>query len=169
MARVFALVVACSVISLLTGCASIISGSTQSIAVMPLQGGQIDPTTTCTATNRKGSWVTPGGGSVVVKKARDDLQIRCVDSESQQVGIHGAPRTTQVAFVVANFIIWDLCTISCLIDFNSGAIYEYPSQVQVVMPVAPSPAAPVREAPPPAAEQAVAPEAIPATEAQVVF
>ncbi len=44
-----------------------------------------------------------------------------------------AEKSTQVGWAVANFFLWDLCTISCLIDFSSGSIYQYPSQIQVVM------------------------------------
>lgn len=116
------------------GCASIVSGTTQNVAVAPLKNGSIDTSTTCTVSNQKGSWITSGGGSVTVKKARDDLMVRCVDPTTNGVGMQSAPRSTQIGWAVANFFIWDFCTISCLFDFGSGAIYEYPSQVQVLMP-----------------------------------
>lgn len=117
---------------LLSGCASIISGSTQTVSVMPMTEGRI-AAGQCTLTNKKGSWVTPAGGTVTVKKAGDALQDRCEDSHSGTLGTAAAEKSTQVGWAVANFFLWDLCTISCLIDFTSGSIYEYPSQIQVVM------------------------------------
>ena len=118
---------------LMTGCASMIEGSTQSVALTPIKNGIINNKATCTASNKKGSWVTAGGGSVILKKASDDLQVRCVDNETNVVGMQTAPKSTKVGWAVANFFLWDFCTISCLIDFGTGSIYEYPSQVQVQM------------------------------------
>lgn len=146
----------------ITGCASIVSGSTQSISIAPMRNGVIDSKATCTATNKKGSWVTSGGGSVTIKKASDDLQVKCIDTETNQVGLQASPKSTQVGWAVANFFIWDLCTISCIIDFATGSIYEYPTQVQVVMPERPA-APPVAVAlPVPAAPAPTAPAAAPA-------
>lgn len=120
--------------TLLSGCASIMDGSTQSISIQPMRNGVIAQNTTCTITNSKGSWVVPGGSSVVVKKSRADLNVSCADNSTQHTGIATGSRSTQVGYAVANFFIWDLCTISCIIDFGTGAIYEYPSQVVVPMP-----------------------------------
>lgn len=117
---------------LLTGCASIISGPTQTVSVMPMTSGKI-AAGQCTLTNKKGSWIVPAGGTVTVKKSGDALQARCEDSNSGTLGAAAAEKSTQVGWAVANFFLWDLCTISCLIDFSSGSIYQYPSQIQVVM------------------------------------
>lgn len=120
-------------LSLFTGCASIISGSTQAISVTPMHNGAIDTQATCTATNKKGSWVTNGGGTIIIKKSRDDLQVRCNSADQALIGTQVAARSTQAGWAVANFFLWDFCTISCIIDFSSGSIYEYPTQVQVPM------------------------------------
>jgi len=125
-----------------SGCASMMSGSSQSVSVAPMNSGTIDASATCTLTNKKGSWVTTGGGSVTVRKSSDDLNVTCKDNETAAMGMQSAPKSTQVGYAVANFIIWDFCTISCLIDFGSGSIYKYPSQIQVPMQ-APAPAEPV--------------------------
>ena len=116
-----------------TGCASIVSGSKQSIAVVPIRNGHpVHTATTCTASNQKGTWTARNGRPVVVEKARDDLHVRCTDAYGA-VGVQMAPRTTQLRWAVANFFMWDLCTISCLVDFGNSSIYQYPSQVQVDM------------------------------------
>ena len=41
--------------------------------------------------------------------------------------------TASVGFMIANFFIWDLCTISCLVDHFTGSLYEYPLSVRVPM------------------------------------
>lgn len=117
----------------LQGCASIVDGSTQSVSIVPMRDGQVYSKATCTASNKKGSWVTYGGGAVTVKKAGEDLQVKCTDPETRETSFSSAPKSTNAGWAVANFFLWDLCTISCIIDFSSGSIYEYPSQVQVAM------------------------------------
>lgn len=124
----------------LSGCASIVSGTTQSVAIAPLRDGGVDSNTSCTVSNGKGSWVTNGGGSVTVKKSREDLQVKCIDLSTNAIGMQAAPRSTQVGWAVVNFFLIDLCTISCLFDFGNGSIYQYPSQIQVAMPSRGSPA-----------------------------
>lgn len=126
------LAIAC-VVSTLQGCASIIDGSTQSVSIVPMRDGQVYSKATCTASNKKGSWVTSGGGAVTVKKASDALQVKCTDPQTTEASFSSAPKSTNVGWAVANFFLWDLCTISCIIDFSSGSIYEYPSQIQVPM------------------------------------
>lgn len=120
-------------IGTLQGCASIVDGSTQSVSIVPMRDGQVYNKATCTASNKKGSWVTSGGGSVTVKKAGEDLHVRCTDPETRETSFSSAPKSTNAGWAVANFFLWDLCTISCIIDFSSGSIYEYPSQIQVPM------------------------------------
>lgn len=159
MKKVLVPALAAAVLLSLSGCASIISGTTQSVSIAPMSNGSIDSKVTCTATNKKGSWITTGGGTVTVKKAGEDLSVRCVNPDTNAVGMQNAPNSTQYGWAVANFLLWDLCTISCLIDFGTGSIYEYPTQVQVVMPAGPATAA---AAPAAAQVETQAPAAAPA-------
>jgi hypothetical protein len=117
----------------ISGCASIVDGSTQNISVKPMQGGKIVHDANCIVSNSKGSWHASGGQSVVVKKASDDLNVSCTDYETGEVATQNSPKKTNTGWAVANFFLWDFCTISCIIDFSSGAIYEYPSQVVIPM------------------------------------
>ncbi len=134
MKKIMTLLMVAAAVLAASGCASIIEGSTQTVSIAPMRNGSIDAKATCTATNKKGSWVTSGGGSVTVKKSSDDLQVKCTSPETNAVALQTAPKSTKVGWAVANFFLWDLCTVSCLIDFGSGSIYEYPSQVQLQMP-----------------------------------
>ena len=58
----------------LSGCATIIKGTTQSIAVTtpPVEGA------TCTLTSKEGSWTVVTPGVAKVHKTKDDIQARCV-------------------------------------------------------------------------------------------
>lgn len=115
----------------LTGCASIISGRTQSVTLNPMRDGAIDRHADCTASNNKGLWTAKGGNTVIVRKSSEDLRVACKDGDS--VATAKGERSTQYGWAVANFFIWDLCTISCVVDFSTGAIYKYPEQVQLLM------------------------------------
>lgn len=79
-----------------SGCASIMSGSSQSVSVASMNAGTIDASSTCTLANKKGSWVTTGGGSVTARKSSDDLNVTCKDNETAAVGMQNAPRSTLV-------------------------------------------------------------------------
>ena len=125
---------ALSLVVAASGCASIISGSTQTVSLMPMRGNQIDSDATCTAWNNKGKWVASGGNQVVVEKSRQDLQVECVDPKTNETASASGPRSTHARWMAANFFLWDLCTFSCLIDFSTGSIYAYPTQVQIEMP-----------------------------------
>lgn len=57
----------------LSGCATLVEGTTQSVSVntTPAQGAQ------CTLTNSQGTWYLNSPGSVVVHKTKTDLDITC--------------------------------------------------------------------------------------------
>lgn len=121
-------------LAITAGCASIMDGSTDTLMIHPMSDGIIMTNATCTATNSKGSWVSTGGSAVSVKKARGDLMVSCVDNDNtSNQGSAVAPRNTQIGYMIANFFIWDLCTISCIVDFSTGAIYNYQDQLVVPM------------------------------------
>lgn len=116
-----------------TGCASIIKGPNQYVSVLPMEGEQVAQGSQCSVANGKGSWTTVPGGTVRVQKSKEPLQVRCENKNNGTLGVAEAQKSTQVVWAIANFFMWDFCTISCLIDFASGSIYEYPSQIQVQM------------------------------------
>lgn len=70
-----ALVVAMA--SLASGCASIVSGSQQSISVETRQKGLMVKNATCKLNNTRGTWYVNTPGSVTVSRSFEDLAIQC--------------------------------------------------------------------------------------------
>src|SRR5712691_8599103 len=62
------------VVALLSGCASVVKGSSQSIAITtpPTDGAQ------CTLSSSQGNWQLTSPGAVTVEKSMDAMQVRCV-------------------------------------------------------------------------------------------
>ena len=102
-------------ISLTSGCASIMNGSTQSVSAIPLQDGRIVHDATCTISSKEGTWVTAGGMAAVVDRSGDDIAVRC-ESDTAGSGFASASSSVQGAKIAANFFLIDLCIISCPID-----------------------------------------------------
>jgi hypothetical protein len=117
--------------SLLTGCASIVGSTTQPINVVATRDGRIDRDAICQLTNSRGTWVATGDQVVTVKKG-GDLEVKCQGSDSKSAGKSVMETSVQGGYLVANFM-FDLCIISCPIDFASGAIYKYPESIRVPM------------------------------------
>ena len=114
--------VACS--TLLTSCASITSGTHQtiSIATSPVQGAQ------CNLKNDKGEWrleKTPS--NVVVNKSNKDLIIIC-KKPGYNNGVSQIKHTVNKV-VFGNILFGGI--IGLVVDHSSGAAYQYPNNVTV--------------------------------------
>jgi len=109
----------------LSGCASIIKGDSQSIAITT------PPTTgaNCILSSKEGSWTVISPGAVTVDKSKDDVQVRC-----SKPGWQDAAST-----IPSNFEGWTLGNlllggvIGLGVDAATGAINEYAHSFQVPM------------------------------------
>ena len=113
-------------ICMLTGCASIVNGTNQSVSV---HTGKVTGAR-CELQNDKGKWYVNGTpGSVVVHRSYQDLNVRChkngIHSPSQNVN----SKTKGMAF--GNAIFGGL--IGAGVDVASGAAYDYPNEIFVPM------------------------------------
>lgn len=120
-----------------SGCATVINGTTQSVAVntTPVDGAM------CALTNSQGTWYVTTPGTVEVHKTKTDLMIDCTKDGYSEAKADIAPtfQATTVGNVLAGGII------GVAVDAASGANYEYPSPIAVPMsngtaPVASAPA-----------------------------
>lgn len=115
----------CILISL-TGCASIVSGTNQSVSI------ETNPTNnaTCSLTNDKGKWfVSNTPGSVTVNRSYQDLVIEC-QKKGYQSGASKVKSTTKpMAF--GNVIFGGV--IGAGVDAASGAAYDYPTNIHISM------------------------------------
>ena len=113
-----------------TGCATIIDGQSQSFTV-DTKNDANQNATECTLRNSQGAWETDGRQSLQIERDYDDLIIEC-ENDTQE-GETTVVSSTSGGFMALNFFVWDLCTISCLIDHSTVALYEYPKLVRVPM------------------------------------
>jgi hypothetical protein len=120
----------------LQGCASIVSGSTQSLSVetKSAAGNQV-PGANCKMTNDKGTWFVATPGSVSVHRSLADLSILCTKDGFQPASNVTPSSTKGMAF--GNILFGGV--IGAGVDVASGAAYDYPSLIPVLMtPLAPS-------------------------------
>ena len=103
----------------LSGCASIIKGSSEDIALStpPASGAS------CTLTNPRGSWTVTTPASVTVKRSKKDVQVHCMKDGYQEAS----------ATIPSNFEEWTLGNlllggvIGLGVDAGTGAVNKYPS------------------------------------------
>lgn len=109
----------------ITGCASIVKGTSQSIAITtpPTTGAQ------CTLSSTQGNWSVTSPGAVTVEKSKEDMQVRCSKTGWQDA----------VGMIPSNFEGWTVGNIvfggfiGLGVDAATGAINEYPHAYQVPM------------------------------------
>ncbi len=114
---------------LASGCASIVSGSQQSISVETRQKGQLVKNATCKLNNNKGTWYVNTPGSVTVNRSFDDLAVQC-EKEKYDPGIANVKSSTK-AMMFGNLIFGGI--IGGAVDAGTGAGYDYPSLIHVEM------------------------------------
>ncbi|OGT36989.1 MAG: hypothetical protein A3F11_09275 [Gammaproteobacteria bacterium RIFCSPHIGHO2_12_FULL_37_14] len=115
-----------SIIGLLSGCASIVSGTSQRISVStaPAKGAS------CSLENNKGKWYlnnTPG--TVTVNRSFNDLQINCKKPGYTPTFKQVASNTKGMVF--GNAVFGGI--LGAGIDMADGAAYEYPQSIDLPM------------------------------------
>lgn len=113
-----------------SGCASITGGSAQSVSLQTRdQAGNEVPGAACELTNNKGKWFLNTPGSTTIVRSNDDMQVVCNKAGQQ-------PGRASVVSIVKGAMFGNILIgggIGALIDHTSGAAYEYPSFIQVLM------------------------------------
>jgi len=109
----------------LSGCASIIKGSSQSIAITtpPVSGAS------CVLSSKEGNWSLMSPGVVTVEKSKEDIQARCTKSGYQD-GVATIPSNFQ-GWTVGNLLLGGVIGLG--VDAATGAINEYPHAFQIPM------------------------------------
>lgn len=116
----------------LTGCASIIDGSTEVVSVETRRGTDLVSGATCQLTNDKGTWFVTTPGTVAMHRSYDDLNVKCEKAESEP-GITTVKSSTKgMAF---GNIIFGLFggPVGAAVDTGTGAAYDYPALITVTM------------------------------------
>lgn len=114
----------------LVGCASIVSGSNQSVSVETrAESGQNVTGANCKLTNNKGSWFVTSPGSTIVNRSYEALAVRC-EKDMHEPGLVSAASTTK-AMAFGNIIFGGV--IGAGVDISTGAAYDYPNLITVIM------------------------------------
>lgn len=124
------LVVLVSISMLGSGCASIVSGHNQSISVETRSPqGQAVMSANCRLSNNKGTWFVTSPGSVSVRRSYEDMLINC-EKENQEPGLASVKSSTK-AMAFGNIIFGGV--IGAGVDVATGAAYDYPTMITVLM------------------------------------
>jgi hypothetical protein len=113
----------------LTGCASITGSSQQSVSVEARDSAKSVAGASCELTNDKGKWFLNTPGSAFIQKSNENLNVLC-RKDGLEAGQTSVASTTK-AGMVGNILFGGF--IGMAIDHSSGAAYEYPPLIQVMM------------------------------------
>ena len=116
--------------SLLTGCASITSGTLQNVAVSTKTKSGVDISqANCTLKNEKGKWNVITPNTVAVHKASGDLVVECNKQGYPKGTLRAISRAG--AGLAGNLLFGGV--IGAAIDHSKGSAYYYPANLSVVM------------------------------------
>jgi hypothetical protein len=120
--------IAVAAIVSLTGCASVTGSKLQPISVQTIQDGKEVSGVGCTLTNDAGKWFVTTPGSVTVNKSTGDMAVDCTKDDLKG-------RDTLVS--KSNGAVWGNIIagggIGYIIDRNTGAGFDYPNVVTVIL------------------------------------
>lgn len=134
----------------LTGCASIVSGTSQVVSVETLHPTGNVAGATCKLENDKGVYYVTTPGTVTVHRAYGDMNVKC-EKPGYDAGLATFKSSTK-GMMAGNILFGGV--IGAGVDASTGAAYDYPVLFQIVlgqeagMPAAVPAAAPVDAATP---------------------
>ncbi len=115
--------------SLLTGCASIVSGTSQTISVETKYKGDSISGANCKLENGKGIFFVTTPGTITIHKAYADLLVTCEKVDVPEGLARVKSSTKAIAF--GNILIGGV--IGAGVDAGTGAAYDYPQEILVFM------------------------------------
>lgn len=117
-------------VALATGCASITSDKTQSLAVTTqTKSGDHVEKATCSLKNDKGIWEVVTPGVAVVRRSAEDIIVECKKDGEPDGLARGISRAAGGMW--GNIVFGG--GIGALIDHNNGSGYNYPDDIPVKM------------------------------------
>lgn len=115
--------------TVLTGCASIVGGTSQPLSVEARAAGAPVTGASCKLSNDKGTWFVTTPGSTTVHRSAEDLAVRC-DKEGHAPGIVNAKSSTK-GMAFGNLLFGGI--VGGAVDVSSGAAFDYPTLINVEM------------------------------------
>lgn len=114
---------------LMSGCASIVNGTNQSLSVEARNKGEQVAGANCKLTNDKGTWFINSPGSATVHRSFEELAVRC-EKEGIAPGLVSVKSSTK-GMAFGNILFGGL--IGAGVDIANGAAYDYPALITVEM------------------------------------
>lgn len=125
-----AVIIAITLQSLLTGCASITKDSNQAVKIETYTKENIAVAgVKCSAKNERGEWVATTPGVVNVHRSGQNLLVNCV-KEGEQAGVATVVSRANGG-MFGNILFGG--GIGAIIDHNKGTAYSYPDWIRVIM------------------------------------
>ena len=128
--RFFRNILLCAMVIAMTGCATLTSEKTQSLAVTTHSAnGTLVEHAKCTLKNDKGNWEVETPGNITVHRSAEDLIVDCKKS--------GMPDGLARGISRADGGMWGNIVfgggIGAIIDHSNGSGYNYPDDISVEM------------------------------------
>ncbi|MCX6806353.1 MAG: hypothetical protein NTY56_02830 [Patescibacteria group bacterium] len=114
---------------LLVGCASITGTTGQSVSVETRDKEKLISGASCELANSRGKWFVNSPGSAQIRRSNDDLIVLCTKTGIEPGRASVVSDTKGMMF--GNILLGG--GIGAVIDHNTGAAYEYPSLIQIMM------------------------------------
>lgn len=119
----------------LTGCASVLNGTQQSVSVYAHQGND-NVNAHCVLSNNKGTWEVDTPAVIKIHRSYQDLTVAC-NKDGLEPGSIIVPSHAKAA-AFGNILVGGV--IGAAVDAGNGSAYDYPDALQVLMGVnAPKP------------------------------
>lgn len=112
-----------------TGCASVTGSKLQPVSVQTIHENKEIAGIGCTLTNDAGKWFVTSPGSVTIHKSTGDLAVDC--SKDNNVVGHETVVSKSNGAVWGNIIAGG--GIGYIIDRNTGAGFDYPNSITVML------------------------------------
>lgn len=122
-------IVTIGMVTLLSGCASIVSGTNQVVSVETRQQSAQVSGATCQLVNDKGTYYVTTPGTVTVRRSLQDMSVKC-EKENSASGVAAVKSSTK-AMAFGNLLFGGV--IGAGVDIASGAAYDYPSVIEVML------------------------------------
>lgn len=121
--------VAAAALLTLTGCASVTGSKLQPVSVQTIQDSKEVAGVGCTLTNDVGKWFVTTPGSVTVNKSTADMIVECTKDASVSGSETVVSKSNGGAW--GNILVGG--PIGYIVDRNTGAGFDYPNVITVVL------------------------------------
>lgn len=126
----FRLISLAAVVTLASGCASITSDKTQSLAITTqTSDGKLIEKAKCSLKNDKGNWQIETPGAVAVHRSAEDIVVECKKEGLPDGLARGISRAAGGMW--GNIVFGG--GVGAIIDHSNGTGYNYPNDLQVTM------------------------------------